>query len=64
MLLRFMRNKRVKKLLTERGKEIVHGDFLDAYNQTIFNNVAPTISTRINASNHYYVAVLEDTPSN
>ena len=59
-----MRNKRLKQLLTDRGEDIVHADFLDAYNQAVFSNVTPTITSRINASNHYYVAVVEDTPSN
>jgi hypothetical protein len=59
-----MRNKRLKQLLTDKGKGIVHADFLDAYNQSVFSNVTPTITSRINASNHYYVAVVEDTPSN
>lgn len=59
-----MRNKRLKQLLADRGKDIVHADFLDAYNQTVFSNITPTITSRIDASNLYYVAVIEDSPSN
>ena len=59
-----MRNKRLKRLLADRGRDLIHTDFLDAYNQTVFSNITPTITSRINASNHYYVAVVEDTPSN
>lgn len=59
-----MSNKRLEKLLLNRGMELQDGDFLDCYNQTAFSNIAPTITSRINASNHYYVAVIEDSPSN
>lgn len=50
-----MSNKRLMKLLSDRGGELQDKDLLDCYNQTFVTDVAYTITTRINTSNHYWV---------
>lgn len=50
-----MSNKRLMKLLSDRGGELQDKDILDCYNQTFVRDVAYTITTRINTSNHYWV---------
>lgn len=37
------------------------GVFIDAYNQSINEDIAMTITTRVNAGNHYYVTEICDT---
>lgn len=50
-----MSNKRLMKLLNDRGGELQDKDLLDCYNQTYARDVACTLTTRINTSNHYWV---------
>lgn len=50
-----MSNKRLMKLLSDRGGELQDKNLLDCYNQTFVTDVAYTITTRINTSNHYWV---------
>ena len=50
-----MSNKRLMKLLSDRGGELQDKDLLDCYNQTFVTDVAFTLTTRINTSNHYWV---------
>lgn len=50
-----MSNKRLMKLLSDRGGELQDKDLLDCYNQTSVRDVAYTITTRISTSNHYWV---------
>lgn len=60
-----MSNKRLKTLIGNRGGELKHGTFIDCYNQQLFHHFTPTITTRIDHCNHYYVSVLiENTPGN
>ena len=33
----------------------VGGQFLDAYNQTVYNNISPTITTKIITSCDYFI---------
>lgn len=49
-------NKRLKQLLesTQMG-EVRHNCLLDIYNQAIYTDFAPTISTRVDASNNTYI---------
>ena len=49
-------NKRLKKLVesTQMGG-VKQTCLLDAYNQTIYTDVAPTITTRVDASSHIYI---------
>lgn len=50
-----MSNKRLMKLLNDRGGELQDKDLLDCYNQTYARDVAYTLTTRINTSNHYWI---------
>jgi len=50
-----MSNKRLMKLLSDRGGELQDKDLLDCYNQTFVRDVAYTITTRISTSNHYWI---------
>ena len=50
-----MSNKRLMKLLSDRGGELQDKNLLDCYNQTFVTDVAFTLTTRINTSNHYWV---------
>lgn len=50
-----MSNKRLEMLLRNRGGELQDKDLLDCYNQTFVTDVAYTLTTRVNASNHYWV---------
>ena len=59
-----MSNKRLIKLLQNRGGwQMQDKDLLDCYNQTFVRDVAYTITTRINTSNHYWVYEIKDSPS-
>ena len=46
-------NSRLKKIL--ENKECRGGQFLDDYNQTVYDDIAPTITTRIIESCHYFI---------
>lgn len=59
-----MSNKRLLKLLNDRGGQIQHADFLDCYNQTIIREVSGTILTGISFRCMHYVAVVEDSSGN
>ena len=50
-----MSNTRLEMLLRNRGGELQDKDLVDCYNQTYARGTSYTITTRINASNHYYV---------
>ena len=50
-----MSNKRLMKLLSDRGGELQDKNLLDCYNQTFVTDVAFTITTRVSTSNHYWV---------
>ena len=50
-----MSNKRLEMLLLNRGGQLQDKDLLDCYNQTFVRDVAYTLTTRINTSNHYWV---------
>lgn len=53
-----MLGKRLSKLLLDTLCDKFKNDgvlFLDCYNDIAYNRIAPTITTRINSSNHYYV---------
>ena len=50
-----MSNKRLEMLLQNRGRELQDKNLLDCYNQTFVTDVAFTLTTRINTSNHYWV---------
>ena len=38
--------------------------FLDCYNDVAYNKIAPTITTRIDHSNHYFVMFIYEADSN
>ena len=40
------------------------GAFIDAYNQSINEDIAGTITTRVDASNHIFVTEICDTKEN
>lgn len=46
-------NSRLKKIL--ENNECRGGQFLDDYNQTVYDDIAPTITTRIIESCHYFI---------
>lgn len=49
-------NKRLKQLLESTQMEEIRQTYLlDTYNQTIYTDFAPTISTRVDASNNIYI---------
>lgn len=48
-------NKKLIKLL--KTQKVWGGVILDTYNQKICIDIAPTITTRVNASNEIYVVV-------
>lgn len=48
-------NKKLAKLI--KGKKLTWGDILDCYNQKIIKDIAPTITTRVSASNNLYLVV-------
>jgi hypothetical protein len=50
-----MSNKRLVKMIREGKIPNRGGVFIDAYNQSINEDIAMTITTRTNTSNHYYV---------
>ena len=50
-----MSNTRLEMFLLNRGGELQDKDLLDCYNQTFARDVAYTLTTRINTSNHYWV---------
>lgn len=45
------------KMLAEGKIPNKGGVFIDAYNQSINEEIAMTITTRVNTCNHYYVTV-------
>lgn len=50
-----MSNKRLMKLLSERGGELQDKNLLDCYNQQIFRDIACTITTGISYRCQHYV---------
>ena len=46
-------NRKLIKLL--KSQKVCGGVILDTYNQKIWKDIAPTITTRVNASNEIYV---------
>lgn len=58
-----MSNKRLIKLLQNRGGQMQDGDFLDCYNQTILRGVSGTILTGISFRCMHYVIEIKDSPS-
>lgn len=50
-----MSNKRLEMLLRNKGGVLEDKDLLDCYNQTYARDVAYTLTTRINTSDHYWV---------
>ena len=62
-----MLSKRLSKLLLDTLCDKYKYDgvlFLDCYNDIAYNRIAPTITTRINSSNHYYLMFIYETDSN
>ena len=51
-------NKKLVKLL--KNKKVLGGAILDTYNQKVRLGIAPTITTRVNASNEIYVVVEDE----
>lgn len=47
-------NTRLAKLL-KKNKNIRDGSFLDDYNQKVYDNISPTITTKIITSCHYFI---------
>ena len=47
-------NTRLAKLL-KKNKNIRGCSFLDDYNQTVYDNISPTITTKIITSCHYFI---------
>lgn len=58
-----MSNKRLIKLLQNRGGQMQDGDFLDCYNQQIIRGVSGTILTGISFRCMHYVIEIKDSPS-
>lgn len=57
-----MSNKRLIKLLSDRGGELQDGDFLDCYNQTFSRNISGTILTGISyRCMHYVIEIVYST---
>lgn len=48
-------NTRLQKLLREHKDELTDRCFLDDYNQAVFKEFTPTITTRIVQSCHYFI---------
>ena len=46
-------NTRLIKLL--KNNDVRGGQFLDDYNQVVYDNITPTITTRIESSCHYFI---------
>ena len=59
-----MSNKRLERILLERGGQLEDGDFLDCYNQTISRDVSGTILTGISFRCMHYVIEIKDTAGN
>ena len=62
-----MLSKRLSKLLLDTLCDKYKQDgvlFLDCYNDIAYNRIAPTITTRINSSNHYYFMFIYEANSN
>ena len=62
-----MLSKRLSKLLLDTLCDKYNKDgvlFLDCYNDIAYNRIAPTITTRINSSNHYYLMFIYEANSN
>lgn len=51
-------NKKLKKLL--KTQKVWGGVMLDTYNQKVIKDIAPTITTRVNASNEIYVVEIQN----
>ena len=58
-----MSNKRLIKILENRGGQMQDGDFLDCYNQKILRGVSGTILTGISFRCMHYVIEIKNTPS-
>lgn len=58
-----MSNKRLEKMLLNKGGELQDGDFLDCYNQLICRGVICTITTGIIQRCQHYVIEIKDTAS-
>jgi hypothetical protein len=56
-----MSTKRLVKMIREGKIPNRGGVFIDAYNQSINEDIAMTITTRANTCNHYYVTEICDT---
>ena len=62
-----MLSKRLSKLLLDTLCDKYKQDgvlFLDCYNDIAYNRISPTITTRINSSNHYYLMFIYEANSN
>ena len=59
-----MSNKRLMKLLSERGGELQDKNLLDCYNQQIFRDIACTITTGISYRCQHYVIEIVYSTSN
>lgn len=62
-----MLSKRLSKLLLDTLCDKYNKDgvlFLDCYNDVAYNRIAPTITTRINSSNHYYLMFIYEADCN
>lgn len=46
--------------MLKEGRIPNRGVFIDAYNQSINENIAMTITTRVNTCNHFYVTDIYD----
>lgn len=53
-------DKRLIKLLQNRGGQIKDGCMLDTYNQQIQYDVSCTIRTNINTANHHFIIEYTD----
>ena len=58
-----MSNKRLERILLNRGGELQDADFLDCYNQTFLRDVSGTILTGISFRCMHYVIEIKDSPS-
>lgn len=58
-----MSNKRLEKLLLDRGGQLQDGDLLDCYNQLICRDTSCTITTGIDYRCQHYVIEIKDSPS-
>lgn len=48
------------KTMMDSGKINRGGQFIDLYNQTVYDGYGAAITTRIDSCNHYWVTVIED----